>query len=45
MAGQKGPEIRTGNTPDDIDIPIKAGLELDMTTDDKYKTASDDKHL
>lgn len=42
---QKGPEIRTGNTPGDADIPIKAGLELNITTDDKYATASDDKNL
>lgn len=41
----KGPEIRTGNTPGDTDIPIKAGLELNITTDDKYATASDDKNL
>ncbi|KPI46042.1 Pyruvate kinase [Cyphellophora attinorum] len=41
----KGPEIRTGNTPGDGDIPIKAGLELNLTTDDKYATASDDKNL
>ncbi|RMD43888.1 hypothetical protein DV735_g1263, partial [Chaetothyriales sp. CBS 134920] len=41
----KGPEIRTGNTPGDVDIPIKAGLELNLTTDDKYATASDDKNL
>jgi len=42
---QKGPEIRTGNTPGDVDIPFKAGLELNITTDDKYATASDDKNL
>jgi pyruvate kinase len=42
---KKGPEIRTGNTPGDADIPIKAGLELNITTDDKYATASDDKNL
>jgi pyruvate kinase len=41
----KGPEIRTGNTPGDVDIPIKEGLELNITTDDKYATASDDKNL
>lgn len=41
----KGPEIRTGNTPGDADIPIKAGTELNITTDDKYATASDDKNL
>lgn len=42
---QKGPEIRTGNTPGDKDIPIAAGLELNMSTDDKYASASDDKNL
>jgi pyruvate kinase len=41
----KGPEIRTGNTPDDKDIPIKAGHELNITTDEKYKTASDDSNM
>ena len=45
ISRQKGPEIRTGNTPGDADIPIKAGLELNVTTDDKYATASDDKNL
>jgi Pyruvate kinase, barrel domain len=42
---QKGPEIRTGNTPGDQDIPIKAGHVLNITTDDKYATASDDKNM
>jgi pyruvate kinase len=42
---QKGPEIRTGNTPGDTDIPIKAGTELNITTDDQYAAASDDKNL
>ncbi|EFE35239.1 uncharacterized protein ARB_06196 [Trichophyton benhamiae CBS 112371] len=42
---QKGPEIRTGNTPDDKDIPIKEGTELNITTDDKYATCSDDKNM
>ncbi|KAF1990267.1 pyruvate kinase [Aulographum hederae CBS 113979] len=41
----KGPEIRTGNTPADADIPIKAGDELTITTDEKYATASDNKHM
>jgi len=41
----KGPEIRTGNTTGDRDIAIAAGLELNITTDDKYATASDDKNL
>ncbi|KAF2665237.1 pyruvate kinase [Microthyrium microscopicum] len=37
----KGPEIRTGQTADDKDIPIKAGHELNITTDDKYAAACD----
>lgn len=41
----KGPEIRTGNTPGDEDIPISAGSELNITTDDKYATASDNKNM
>ncbi|GAB7338431.1 hypothetical protein MBLNU457_4720t1 [Dothideomycetes sp. NU457] len=41
----KGPEIRTGNTTDDADIPISAGSEINITTDDKYATASDDKNM
>ncbi|EFR04457.1 pyruvate kinase [Nannizzia gypsea CBS 118893] len=41
----KGPEIRTGNTPGDKDIPIKEGTELNITTDDKYATCSDDKNI
>ncbi|GAB7355850.1 hypothetical protein MBLNU459_g6512t1 [Dothideomycetes sp. NU459] len=41
----KGPEIRTGNTVGDADIPIAAGSEINITTDDKYATASDDKNM
>ncbi|EZF24349.1 pyruvate kinase [Trichophyton rubrum D6] len=41
----KGPEIRTGNTPGDKDIPIKEGTELNITTDDQYATCSDDKNM
>lgn len=41
----KGPEIRTGNTPGDEDIPISAGTEMNITTDDKYATASDNKNM
>ncbi|KAI9681755.1 MAG: Pyruvate kinase [Trizodia sp. TS-e1964] len=41
----KGPEIRTGNTVGDADIPISAGTELNITTDEKYATASDDKNM
>ena len=31
----KGPEIRTGNTVGDQDIPIAAGHEMIITTDDE----------
>jgi pyruvate kinase len=31
----KGPEIRTGNTPNDQDIPISAGHEMIITTNDE----------
>ncbi|KAI7426067.1 Pyruvate [Hortaea werneckii] len=41
----KGPEIRTGNTPGDEDIPISAGSEINITTDDQYATASDNKNM
>ena len=41
----KGPEIRTGNTVGDEDIPISAGSEINITTDDKYATACDDKNM
>lgn len=41
----KGPEIRTGNTVGDEDIPISAGTELNITTDDKYATACDLKNM
>jgi pyruvate kinase len=37
----KGPEIRTGNTKDDADLPIAAGDEINITTDEKYATACD----
>jgi len=42
---QKGPEIRTGNTVNDEDFPINAGDEIVITTDDKYKTASNNKFM
>ena len=42
---QKGPEIRTGNTKNDEDIPISQGTEINITTDDKYATACDDKNM
>ncbi|KAI9816017.1 MAG: Pyruvate kinase [Pycnora praestabilis] len=41
----KGPEIRTGNTTGDADIPISIGTEINITTDDKYATASDDTNM
>lgn len=41
----KGPEIRTGNTVGDEDIPIAAGTEINITTDDKYATACDLKNM
>ncbi|CAG8971423.1 hypothetical protein HYALB_00002005 [Hymenoscyphus albidus] len=41
----KGPEIRTGNTVGDADIPIAAGTEINITTDEKYATACDDKNM
>ncbi|OGE58400.1 hypothetical protein PENARI_c001G09846 [Penicillium arizonense] len=41
----KGPEIRTGNTVGDQDFPIKEGTILNITTDEAYATASDDKNM
>ncbi|KAL8820244.1 MAG: hypothetical protein Q9191_007555 [Dirinaria sp. TL-2023a] len=41
----KGPEIRTGNTINDDDIPIKEGSEINITTDEKYAKASDNKNM
>lgn len=41
----KGPEIRTGETVGGADIPIKMGTELNITTDEAYATASDDKNM
>lgn len=41
----KGPEIRTGNTVGDVDIPIKAGTIINVTTDEQYATACDDKNM
>jgi pyruvate kinase len=37
----KGPEIRTGNTEGDVDIPISAGTVLNFTTDEAYATKCD----
>jgi pyruvate kinase len=39
----KGPEIRTGNTVGDVDIPISAGTEMTITTNEEYATKCDDK--
>lgn len=41
----KGPEIRTGNTTNDEDIPISAGTEMNITTDEKYATSCDNKNM
>lgn len=40
---QKGPEIRTGQTVGDADIPIAAGAEIIITTDDEYKQKCSEK--
>lgn len=41
----KGPEIRTGNTVGDADLPIAAGAEINITTDEKYATACDAQNM
>lgn len=41
----KGPEIRTGNTVGDADIPIAAGTVMNITTDDKYATSCDTENM
>ncbi|KAI9780132.1 MAG: Pyruvate kinase [Geoglossum umbratile] len=41
----KGPEIRTGDTEGGKDIPISAGAEICITTDEKYAKCCDDKHM
>ncbi|KAF4977114.1 hypothetical protein FZEAL_6302 [Fusarium zealandicum] len=41
----KGPEIRTGNTAGDVDIPISAGHVMNITTDDAYATACDAENM
>ena len=41
----KGPEIRTGNTVDNADIPIAMGAEITITTNEKFKDACDDKTM
>ncbi|KAI5808551.1 pyruvate kinase [Peziza echinospora] len=39
----KGPEIRTGNTVGDADIPIGVGAEIIITTDEAYATTCSEK--
>ncbi|KAK6829687.1 Pyruvate kinase [Apiospora arundinis] len=41
----KGPEIRTGNTANDEDLPLAAGTILNITTDEKYATACDTQNM
>ncbi|KAL7939246.1 pyruvate kinase [Trichoderma chlorosporum] len=41
----KGPEIRTGNTTGDADIPISAGTVMNFTTDEKYITSCDTQNM
>ena len=41
----KGPEIRTGNTVGDQDIPISAGHEMTITTDDECPSPQCQKSL
>ena len=41
----KGPEIRTGNTPGDVDIPIAEGTVMNITTNEQYATKSDNKNM
>lgn len=37
----KGPEIRTGNTAGDVDVPIEAGTIMNFTTDEAYAKSCD----
>jgi pyruvate kinase len=41
----KGPEIRTGQTKGDADLPLKAGTILNITTDEKYAAACDTENM
>ncbi|KAJ9150359.1 Pyruvate kinase [Pleurostoma richardsiae] len=41
----KGPEIRTGNTQGDVDLELKAGTVMNITTDTKYATSCDTENL
>ncbi|KAI9316731.1 pyruvate kinase [Dichotomocladium elegans] len=39
----KGPEIRTGNMRDNIELPISVGHEMIFSVDEQYKDICDDK--
>ncbi|KAH6877178.1 pyruvate kinase [Thelonectria olida] len=41
----KGPEIRTGNTAGDVDIPIAVGTIMNFTTDEAYATSCDTENM
>ncbi|KAI1502452.1 pyruvate kinase [Biscogniauxia marginata] len=41
----KGPEIRTGNTKGDEDLPLAAGTILNITTDEQYATSCDTQNM
>jgi len=41
----KGPEIRTGQTAGDADIPVSAGTVMNITTDDKFATSCDTQNM
>lgn len=41
----KGPEIRTGNTKGDADLPLSAGTIMNFTTDEQYATACDTENM
>lgn len=41
----KGPEIRTGNTVNDEDIPLSAGTIMNFTTDEAYAKCCDTENM
>ncbi|KAI5918676.1 pyruvate kinase [Camillea tinctor] len=41
----KGPEIRTGNTEGDADLPLTAGTIMNFTTNEKYATSCDTQNM
>lgn len=41
----KGPEIRTGQTKDDADLPLQAGTTVTFTTDERYIADCNAEHL